>query len=435
MRPVFLFLILIFCAAASFSHSSLRVDLSAKGAILINEETGAVLYEKNAHTPLYPASITKVITALYALEKKGGSMEEIVVASHEAVAAVHPEIRRCSERGHPPYRLEFGGSHMGIKAGEGLPFRTLFYGLMLASGNDAANVIAQYASGSISQFMDELNAYVRSKGCKNTTLYTPHGLPHPDHKTTAYDMAILARCAMQYPFFREVVKTVKYPRPQTNKQLESEFYQHNALVKPGKFYYPKATGIKTGYTTAGGYTLVASAEDGNRKLIAVLLGYEQLQERYKDAIALFEAAFNEKKISRTLFSREFDHFSCSIKGGKTALQAVLPADLVLSYYPSEEPQFNTSVQWFSLPLPIRPGMQVGEILVASAQGKRLVQMPLFATNQIDPTLRHRAELAWASAKMAINQKTALVMAAVGILIVALAFGLHSPSKKRASRKG
>ncbi len=435
MQPAFLFLTLILCFTTSFTYSSLRVDLSAKGAILINEETGAVLYEKNAHLPLYPASITKVITALYALEKKGQSMEEVVFASHEAVAAVHAEVRRCSEKGHPPYRLEFGGSHMGIKAGEGLTFRALFYGLMLASGNDAANVIAQHVSGSISQFMDELNEYVRSKGCMNTVLHTPHGLPHPEHKTTAYDMAILARCALKHPFFREVVKTTKYTRPQTNKQAESEFYQHNALVKPGKFYYPKATGIKTGYTTVGGYTLVASAEDEDRKLIAVLLGYEQLQERYKDAIALFEAAFNEKKVSRTLFSKEFDRFSCTIKGGKTALQADLPSDLVLSYYPSEEPQFNTSVRWLSLPLPIQPGMQVGEILVTAGQGKRLVQMPLFATNLIEATLRHRTELAWASARDIISKKMAFVMAAVGLSIVGLAFCLFLTAKNRASRKG
>jgi len=293
----------LFAAAHSCAYGTLKMDMSAKAAILINEETGAVLYEKNAHTPLYPASITKVITALYTLEKKGHALDEEVIATHDAVSAVHPHIRRAHQKGHPPYRLEFGGTHIGIKAGEALNLRTLLYGLMLASGNDAANVIAQHVSGSVPQFMNELNAYVKAKGCKDTVLFTPHGLPHPDHKTTAYDMAKLTRIALQYPVFRDVVKTVAYTRPQTNKQAESEFHQHNALVKPGKFYYPKATGVKTGYTTAGGYTLVASAEDENRKLIAVLLGYEQLQERYKDAIALFEAAFNEPKVTRTLFSK------------------------------------------------------------------------------------------------------------------------------------
>ncbi|MBS0652785.1 MAG: D-alanyl-D-alanine carboxypeptidase [Verrucomicrobia bacterium] len=431
LRNCPLIFISAFILAQPWAYGALKVDMSAKAAILINEETGAVLYEKNAHTPLYPASITKVITALYALEKKGNALEEEVIATHDAVSAVHPHIRRAQHKGHPPYRLEFGGTHIGIKAGEALTLRTLLYGLMLASGNDAANVIAQHVSGSVPQFMNELNAYVKAKGCKDTILFTPHGLPHPDHKTTAYDMAKLTRIALQYPIFREVVKAVKFPRPQTNKQVESEFHQHNALVKPGKFYYPKATGVKTGYTTAGGYTLVASAEDENRKLIAVLLGYEQLQERYKDAIALFEAAFNEPKVARTLFSKEFDLFSCAVKGGKKPLQAAIPADLVLSYYPSEEPQFNASIEWNALDLPIEPGKLVGQIRVTSIpKGKTLVQMPLFSTQLVEATLSYRLELAWQECKRAMGQKMGLLMGAMGIALISFSFYLFYPRRKK-----
>lgn len=414
---------------------ALKVDISGKAAILINAETCAVLYEKNAYAPLYPASITKVITALYALEKKGDALDEEVIATYDAVSAVHPHIRRAQHKGHPPYRLEFGGSHMGIKAGEALTLRTLLYGLMLASGNDAANVIAQHVSGSVPQFMNELNAFVRAKGCKDTILLTPHGLPHPDHKTTAYDMAKLTRIALQYPIFREVVKMVKFTRPQTNKQAESELHQHNALVKPGKFYYPKATGIKTGYTTAAGYTLVASAEDENRKLIAVLLGYEQLEERYKDATVLFEAAFNEPKVARTLFSKEFDLFSCPIKGGKRPLQAAIPTDLVLSYYPSEEPQFNTRIEWNALALPIEPGQLVGQIHVTAAPyGKTLLQVPLFSTQLVEATFSYQVELAWLECKKAIGQKIGLLMGAMGVALISLAFYLfYPPRKKKRSR--
>src|SRR5580700_845367 len=249
--------------------SPLKVEVSAKGAILMNTETGKILWEKNAKEQFYPASTTKIITALYALEKKAAALDEFVLASYDAVAVVHPNIRRASLGGHPPYRLEFGGSHMGIKAGEILPLRALIYGLMLASGNDAANVIAEYVSRDIPTFIEELNRFVRGKGCLNTTLYAPHGLSHPKHRTTAYDLAIVAREALKNPFFREVVKTAQYSRPQTNKQGESILYQHNALVKPGRFYYQKAIGIKTGYTLGSGYTLVAAAEDERRKLIAV----------------------------------------------------------------------------------------------------------------------------------------------------------------------
>ncbi len=427
--------IAIFTLASPRMHGALKVDISAKAAILINEETGAVLYEKNAYTPLYPASITKVITALYSLEKKGDALDEEVIASHDAVAAVHPYIRRSQQKEHPPYRLEFGGSHIGLKAGEILTLRTLLYGLMLSSGNDAANVIAQYVSGSIPQFMNEVNAFVREKGCKDTIFFTPHGLPHPDHKTTAYDMAKLTRIALQYPVFRDMVKTVKFIRPQTNKQQESEFHQHNALLKPGKFYYPKATGVKTGYTTVGGYSLVASAQDENRKLIAVLLGYEQLQQRYKDATVLFEAAFNEPKVARTLFSKEFDLFSCPIKGGKRSLQAAIPTDLVLSYYPSEEPEFTTSIEWNALDLPIEPGKLVGQIRVAVAsRGKTLLQIPLFSTQLIEATFSYRLELAWLEWKKALRQKTGMLMGATGIALITLAFYLFCPYRKEKSSR-
>ena len=141
-----------------------KVDVSAKGAVLMNAETGAILWEKNAHTPLYPSSTTKLITALYALEKKGNAFEALVTASYDAVAAVHPSVRRSPQGKHPPYRLEFGGTHIGLKAGEILPLRALMYGLMLNSGNDAANWIAEYVSGSVPAFMEELNRFVGKKG-------------------------------------------------------------------------------------------------------------------------------------------------------------------------------------------------------------------------------------------------------------------------------
>jgi D-alanyl-D-alanine carboxypeptidase (penicillin-binding protein 5/6) len=416
---------ILFCCFFTFSSlqasSPLKVEVSAKGAILMNAETGTVLWEKNARMPFYPASTTKIITALYALEKKGTTLDELVTASYDAVATVHPNVRRDSNGQHPPYRLEFGGTHMGIKAGETLPFRSLIYGLMLTSGNDAANVIAQHVSGNISAFMDELNQFVRKKGCLNTILYTPHGLPYPEHKTSAYDLAILSSEALKNPFFREVVKTTQYIRPQTNKQLESILYQHNALVKPGRFYYPKAMGIKTGYTLSGGYTMVAAAEDQQRKLIAVLLGCEKIEQRYKDAIALFEAGFNEKKVSRTLFSNGFDLFTSPIEGSKLHLQAYLSQDIILEYFPSEEPTFKTSVSWQASKLPIFAGQKVAEMQILSSDNKLLSSAPLFAVRTIEPTLQYQMLQAWKKVKKGIWDHITLVMAAGGLFILVSTF--------------
>ncbi len=405
----------------SLQASPLKVEVFAKGAILMNAETGAVLWEKNGRHPFYPASTTKMITGLYALERKGAVLDELVTATQEALLAVPPAFRRATDGDHPPYRLEFGGTHMGIKVGETLPFRTLIYGLMLASGNDAANVIAQHISGDVPTFMEELNRFVREKGCLHTVLYTPHGLPHPEHKTTAYDLGILAREALKNPFFREVMKKTQYPRPQTNKQPESTLYQHNALLKPGRFFYSKAIGIKTGYTQSAGYTLVAAAEDERRKLIAVILGCEKIEQRYKDAIALFEAGFNEEKVSRTLFSKGFDLFSHPVAGGKIPLQAFLSQDIVLEYFPSEEPIFKTAVLWHVPPLPIQAGQKVAEMQILSLENKLLSSASLFAVRAIEPTFRYQVCLVWTKVKKGVGDNVALVMAGGGILILAGTF--------------
>ncbi len=397
--------------------SPLRVDVSAKGAILMNAETGAVLWEKNARTPFIPSSTTKIITALYALEKKGHALDALVTASHDAVATVHPSVRRASNGQHLPYRLEFGGTHIGIKAGEILSLRALLYGLMLTSGNDAANVIAEYTSGNVSAFMEELNRFVREKGCSQTVLHTPHGLPHPEHQTTAYDLGILSCEAMRNPFFREMVRTRQYPRPPTNKQPESTFYQHNALVKPGRFFYPKAIGVKTGYTLSGGYSIVAAAEDGDRKLITVLLGCEKIEQRYKDAIALFEAGFNEKKVSRTLFSKGFDLFTRPVEGGKAPLQAYLSQEIILDYFPSDEPIFKTEIVWQAPVLPILADQEVAEMRILSSGDKMISSAPLFAVRGVEPTIGHQAQLVWQKIKAGIWNPIGLVMAAGGTLVL------------------
>jgi serine-type D-Ala-D-Ala carboxypeptidase (penicillin-binding protein 5/6) len=422
-----------FAVLSPLQASPIKVEVSAKGAILMNGETGAVLWEKNARVPLYPASTTKMITALYALEKKGDALDELVTASYDAVATVHPHVRRAGTPQHPPYRLEFGGTHMGIKVGESLPLRALIYGLMLTSGNDAANVIAQHVSGNISTFMEELNSFVHKKGCLQTVLHTPHGLPHPDHKTTAYDLGILAREALRNPLFREVAKTTQYTRPQTNKQPESTLYQHNALVKPGQFFYPKAIGIKTGYTLSGGYTMVAAAEDPQRKLIAVILGCEKIEQRYKDAIALFEAGFNEKKVSRTLFSKGFDLFAYQVEGGKIPLQAYLSQDIILDYFPSEEPLFKVAVLWQVPAPPILTGQKVAEMQVLSQENQLLSSAPLFAVRAVEPTFRYQVYLAWQKIKKGVWDNVALVMTVIGTFILASTFYYSRSSRKKGSK--
>jgi D-alanyl-D-alanine carboxypeptidase (penicillin-binding protein 5/6) len=221
-----------------------------------------------------------------------------------------------------------------------------------------------------------------------------------------------------------------YTRPATNLQPQLLMHQHNALVKSGsKFYYSKATGIKTGYTNQAGYTLIGAAEDAQRKLVAVLLGCENLDQRYRDAIAMFEAAFNEKRTSRTLFSKEFDVFTTHIVGGKTALQATLANDCVVAYYPSEAESLHSAVHWEEKNLPIRKEERVGQVRIFSERGQLVASQPLFAIGDVDPTLRYVIKGKWQSLKQALRAHHSYVLVLLGAAFLVGAFVVHGRRKK------
>jgi serine-type D-Ala-D-Ala carboxypeptidase (penicillin-binding protein 5/6) len=409
----------------------LSCEVSAPIAILMNAETGRILYEKNAHARFYPASTTKIATAIYALHQKQHALSTLITASQEAIGAVSPHTRRMSGK-HPSYRMEFGGTHMGLKAGEVMDFQALMYGLMLCSANDAANVIAEFVSGSVPNFMRELNAYLKEIGCTNTNFRNPHGLPDPHHQTTAYDMAIMTRHAMQNPIFREIVKTPRYKRPKTNKQEEDYIPQFNALLRPGKYYYPYAVGVKTGYTDNAGHNLVAAAQKGDRFLIAVAFYCDKSDVRYRTVINLFEAAFNEVKVTRKLFSKEHDVFHQRINGGKHAVDAKLAEDVIVQYYPSEPLEFTSKVKWHEMSLPIHPEAEVGTVSIYDQEGTLHVSMPLLAVRQIDPTWLHQCGQVLVKIKNMAKTSRQYYGAMMGLLLLAGSFWIYSRKLKRAT---
>jgi D-alanyl-D-alanine carboxypeptidase (penicillin-binding protein 5/6) len=191
-------------------------------------------------------------------------------------------------------------------------------------------------------------------------------LHHQDHVTTAFDMCLIAKRALQFSKFKEVVSSVPYKRPATNKQKGSEIRQMNALMKFGKHYDPRVLGIKTGYHSQAMHTLVAAAEHGGRTLIAVLLGCEKREERYEDARRLFDRAFEEEKTFAEVFP--LGHvFSRTIVGGKTPLVAALQEELGISYFPSEKPEIKAFIHWEALSLPIGKGQKVGEVRLCDGE--------------------------------------------------------------------
>ncbi len=376
---IFLFLI---CLTSAYAKP-LKVEVSAPSAILMNAETGTVLYAKNIHEKQFPASITKIATALYVLEKKGQKLDALLEASSHALKTVPAYVRQASDSKHPSHTLEHDGTMMRVQPGEKLPLYSYLHGLLLSSGNDAANVLAEYTSGSIDQFISELNQYLQSHGIQETHFSNPHGLHHDEHWTTAYDMAQMTRLALKHETFRQIVKTTKYECPQSNKQPPRTLSQNNKLVKPGQYFYPKAIGVKTGYVAKAGHTFVGAATHEGRTLIAVLLNCTESQHRFRDSIKLFEAAFKEKILTRVLFAKESDSFTLPIKGAKVPLDAILKEDLVLSYYPAEEPAFRAEIVWNSSKFPIKAQEMVGNLRLVAENGKVLKELPVYAAHDVD----------------------------------------------------
>lgn len=421
----------------SLQAGCLHVDIAAPIAIVIDADSGKVLFEKKAKVPCYPASTTKIATALYALYRKEAELSSIVVASREALATVSSTARRSGLK-HPPYRLEFGGTHIGAQVGEELSFEMLLYGLMLASGNDAANIIAEGVSGSVSRFMEELNLFLQTIGCTDTHFTNPHGLPDASHVTTALDLAHMARVAMKVPLFRQIVGTRQYERKATNKQLASLFAQGNALLRPGsKYFYPYATGIKTGYTAQSGYNIVASASRNGRNVIVVVCQCEDIAKRYKSIQQLFEMVFQEPKQARKLLCQEYDVYRKMVSGAKTSLEALLEKDVIIEFYPSEEKEFFSRVVWKDCNLPIAQGDVVGFLEIFDEREDVIQKVALLAKNDIAPTVWYQLRGNLSLAAEWLKEKKALLGYVLACFFLFLGIGhllWNSRSKEHPLKK-
>jgi D-alanyl-D-alanine carboxypeptidase (penicillin-binding protein 5/6) len=279
---------------------------------------------------------------------------------------------------------------MGLAKGDRVDLEGLLHGLLMSSGNDAANVLAEATSGSVPAFMEELNAYVRKIGCVDTSFLNPHGYHHPEHISTAYELSLLTKKALEIPKFREIIGKQVY---RTAQKPDVELRQRNKLMKPGEHYYPKAIGGKTGFHSMAQNNLVAAATDQDRTLIAVVLGCPKSDDRYRDAKALFEAAFAEEKIESLLVSKE-QVYTKNIEGAKRPLTASVATPLAISFYPAETPKVKGFVYWDELSLPVRMGQKVGEIKVVDEQGTELGRQELFSQGSVDPTFFFSLKRCW-----------------------------------------
>lgn len=255
-------------------------DIVAQSAILIDADTGAILYEKNAHARSYPASTTKILTGLLTIENC--SLNETVTFSSEAANSVTYE-----------------DASLGTKAGEEYTVEQALYGLLLYSANEIAYGLAEHVSGSLSAFTDLMNERAKELGALNTHFSNASGLHDDNHYTTAYDMAMIAKGCYNNSTFLNIDSTsTSYTIPATNKTSEPRTFRHRHLMLKGReYYYEYCKGGKTGFTDQAGYTLVTFAEKDDMRLICVCFKSGS-KERFEDTRSLFDWGFsNFKKIT------------------------------------------------------------------------------------------------------------------------------------------
>ena len=341
-----------------------NLDINAESAILIDGDTGKVLYEKAAYEKREPASTTKIMTAMLTLEHC--KLDDVATVTSEAITSVPS-----------------GYSSDLLKMGEELTIKDLLYALLLPSSNEAANVLAIHVAGSIDSFASMMNTKAVELGCKNTHFLNPNGVHDEDHYTTAYDLAIIAREAMKNDTFKQIVSTASYTLPSTNKytRIDRNLITTNDLIKKqSKNYYEYAIGIKTGSTTPAKNCLVASATKDGKNLISVVLKADKDSDRYND--------------TKTLFNYGFDNFSKKdiIKTGdivktidvKNATSATKNLNLVA------DSGINTLVTNDKLNDTIEPEITLNEHLQAPIKKDDIVGTAKYTVDNIQYTINLKA---------------------------------------------
>ena len=326
-------------------------ECGAKAAVVMDAGSGRVLYEKNAHEPLPMASTTKILTALLTLEQE--NLDEWFRVDAQAI------------------RVE--GSSMGLREGDEVTLRALAYGMLLPSGNDAANAAAVRIAGSLEGFAQLMNERAQELGMSESHFVTPSGLHDPGHYASAYDMALLARHALENPDFAAICgqssAQVSFGQPPYPRWLKN----HNRLLRE----YPGTVGVKTGFTDAAGRCLVSCVQRGAVRLICVTLN---CPDDWNEHRKLYDFYFEALQMQD--FSGSLEDITLPVAGGvRTGVSAKAAGSVEAAVLAGETPQ----VRIIGTPLlfaPVKKGQALGEIQVYSGD-VLLAQTPLVAAETVE----------------------------------------------------
>lgn len=326
------------------------ITLYSNSSILIDSTTGQILYEHNAYEKTYPASTTKLMTAILTLENC--NLSDSVTINKDALNGIPKSYTTAA-----------------LKAGESLTVEQLLHVLLIPSANDAANVLAYHIAGSIDNFAIMMNSKAKEIGCKNTHFVNPSGIHDDEHYSTAYDMALIGKYANTFEEIREIATQTSYSLPNLPDGKERVFKTTNTLITPkNKYYYEYATGLKTGYTDKAKSCIVAKAKKDDIELICVVLGGDKTEdlksERELDCHTLFEYGFNNFKHS-TICSKNTSLDKSNLTNVPSNLQnanIVFSEDLSILVNTNNTQNIVPNIVWKNdLQLPIYKNTVVGNI--------------------------------------------------------------------------
>lgn len=378
LNQISMFFIIIMFGFVSNAKAVTDPNPRAAASMLVDEETGYILYEKNADVRRFPASTTKIMTALLTLENVENldTLVEVTEADFIGVAS--------------------DASKAGFMVGEKVPVIDLLYGLMLPSGNEAANTLARYVGGSVKDFVQMMNERAKELGCKDTHFSNPNGLHDDEHYTTARDLSIITRQALKDETFSLIVNTAQKTLKETNKTPQRgnkplKVFTTNMLIysRYQPEYYSYAKGVKTGFTSAAGYCLVAKAKYNDSSLISVMLGCEKpinsLQPlTFQETKNLFRWGFNNFE-TVTIVEKDESATEIPIKLStqqdklvlvtSEKLRGIMPIDADMSRI---ERKLNIPE---SINAPVTQGQKIGTMVV-SYNGVKYGELELVALNDV-----------------------------------------------------
>ena len=375
---LFLTLCLFLAGEAPFAHALTAPSVKAEAIVLADMDSGNILYEKNMHTRRPPASLTKIMTGLLAVEavERGEiAMDTRIVAPSDCWTG-----------------LDSDSSNAEISPGEEMDFGDYLYCAMVKSANEACNVIATAVAGNIQNFINRMNTRAAELGAKNTYFSDTNGLSDTGHYTTAYDLFLISREAMSHPLFVEISDTLSYEIAPTNIHKQTRVLKNsNALltrdgVYGDKYVYPGASGVKTGYTGAAGYCLVSTAEKNDMHLLAVVLGCDGLLNTGVETYGNFSGTID-------LYNWGFRNFSYRtvLSYGEVSTEEItllLPKDIN-----RDDIQIVPEVNFKELSAPIPAGTVLGTAqVIIDGQPYTTVQLATAETVELDKEAYYKAKL-------------------------------------------